>query len=243
MMKWNAWWLPFLLGIALSAVYFLPPTGKVAESAVRMELPGSIDNWNFAEQSASKEELGTLPPDTEFAKALCYRPRVTDDGRQVNDLVNLSVVLSGSDLNSSIHRPERCMPAQGHTITDSRSVKLQLDNDRSFDAKRLRSVQSIKKSADKGGETINLNCVTYYFFVGHDRVTNDHFERTVIDMKDRLVRGMDQRWAYVSASMWYGKRNARWLDHDVSENEADQKLRKFLTEFAKIQIDWDQIKR
>jgi len=242
MMKRNAWWLPFLLGLALSAVYFLPKAGKVADSAVNMVLPGSVDNWNFDEQSASKDEINTLPPDTEFAKARCSRPRLTNEGRQVHDLVNLSVVLSGSDLNGSIHRPERCMPAQGHTITNSRNVELQLGNGRSFDAKRLRSVQTIKQPADEGGEAIDLNCVTYYFFVGHDSITNDHFERTLIDMKDRLVRGVDQRWAYVSASMWYGKRNSRWLDHDISEDEADQKVRKFLTEFAKIQIDWDQIK-
>jgi len=243
MMKWNAWWLPLWLGAALSAVYFLPRTGEVANSAVKMVLPGSVDNWNFDQQSASKDERSTLPPDTEFRKALCYRPRPgerTVDGYLVCDRVDLSVVLSGSDLNGSIHRPERCMPAQGHTITDSRNVKLQLTNDRSFNAKRLRSVQT-KPPAEKGGEPIKLNCITYYFFVGHDRVTNDHTQRTLIDMKDRLLRGMDQRWAYVSVSMCYGK--PPWIGHDVSEDEADRKLRKFLTEFARIQIDWDQIKK
>ena len=244
MIKWNAWWLPLGLGIALSAVYFLPKAGDVADSAVKMELPGSTGGWTFKNISASKDELATLPPDTEFAKAVCWSPRpgeVTLDGRLLADRVELSLVLSGYDLNGSIHRPERCMPAQGHTITDSRNVMLQLGNGRSFDAKRLQSVQTLKSSADDGVQTIKLNCLTYYFFVGHDRVTNDHFERTIIDMKDRLLRGMDQRWAYVSASMWYGK--LPWLDHEISENEADQKLRKFLTGFAEIQIDWDRIKQ
>ncbi len=88
---------------------------------------------------------------------------------------------------------------------------------------------------------MQFNCVTYYFFVGHDRVTNDHLERTLVDMKDRLLRGMDQRWAYVSASMWYGK--LPWIDKEVTEAEADEKLRKFVTGFAENQIDWDQVKR
>ena len=244
MLKWNAWWLPLWLGAALSAVYCLPKAGEVADSAVKMELPGSTGGWTFRSLSASNLEIGTLAPDTEFAKAICWQPRpgeVTRDGRLVTDRVDLSVVLSGYDLNSSIHRPERCMPAQGHAITDSRNVTLQLGNGRSFDVKRLRSVQSIKSSAGESGETIKLKCVTYYFFVGHDHVTNDHLERTLIDMKDRLMRGMDQRWAYVSASMWYG--NLPWIEHEVSENEADQKLQKFLTGFAEIQIDWDRIKR
>jgi uncharacterized protein (UPF0335 family) len=242
-MKWNAWWLPLWLGVALSAVYFLPRVGEVADSAVKMELPGSTGGWSFQTLPANKDELGTLPPDTEFAKAICLRPRpgeVTSDGRLVPDRVDLSVVLSGYDLNSSIHRPERCMPAQGHTITDSRNVTLHLANGRGFDAKRLRSMQTIKTTA-VDNKAMQFQCVTYYFFVGHDRVTNDHLGRTLLDMKDRLVRGMDQRWAYVSASMWYGK--MPWIDKDVTEAEADEKLRKFITGFAENQIDWDQIQR
>ena len=62
--------------------------------------------------------------------------------------------------------------------------------------------------------------------MGHDQVTNDHLKRTFIDMKDRLVRGMDQRWAYVSVSMWYGKVPS--IRTEVTEEEADRKLRDFV---------------
>ena len=58
-------------------------------------------------------------------------------------------------------------------------------------------------------------------------------------MKDRLVLGMDQRWAYVSASMWYGK--VPWIENEVTIEEADEKLREFLIEFGEEQIDWDMI--
>jgi len=55
-----------------------------------------------------------------------------------------------------------------------------------------------------------------------------------------LVRGMDQRWAYASVSMWFGKMD--WMDGiEVTEKEADEKLVKFLTNFAEEQIDWNQI--
>lgn len=229
---------------ALGAVYVLPKAGKTEESAVRMELPGSTDGWSFEKLTASKMEIETLSKDTEFAKAVCLKARpgeVNLEGYLVPDRVDLSVVLSGHDLNNSIHRPERCMPAQGHTITGSSNVTLRMDNGREFKAKRLRSVQSLKDP--KTGEVAaTFNCVTYYFFVGHDQITNDHLERTLIDMKDRLVRGADQRWAYVSASMWYG--NIPWIkDKEVSEAEADEKLRLFLTGFAGKQIDWDQVTR
>jgi hypothetical protein len=66
-------------------------------------------------------------------------------------------------------------------------------------------------------------------------------QRTLIDMKDRLVRGMDQRWAYVSVSMWFGK--IPWIEEEVSEAEADEKIRGFVTEFAGNQIDWSQVGR
>lgn len=223
-------------------VHLLPQVGEVAGSAVKMDLPGSSGGWSFKSLPASKDELGTLTADTEFAKAICLRPRpgeVTIDGHLVPDRLDLSVVLSGYDLNNSIHRPERCMPAQGHTITASGNVTLQLANGRQFQAKRLLSVQTIKP-ASPGAKEVQFNCVTYYFFVGHDRITNDHLERTLIDMKDRLVRGMDQRWAYVSASMWFGK--IPWIDKDVPEAETNAKLRKFVSEFAENQIDWAQIR-
>lgn len=240
-MKWNAWILPLLMGGALGAVYVLPQAGKTEESAVSMQLPAKSGEWDFEKQTASEDELNTLSHDTEFSKAMCFRPRpgeVNLYGNPVNERVDLSVVLSGHDLNNSIHRPERCMPAQGHTITASGNVRLQLENGRNFKAKRLRSVQAVK-DPNTGKVVANLNCVTYYFFVGHDQITNDHLERTLIDMKDRLVRGMDQRWAYVSASMWYG--NLPWARQETTEAEADVKLRGFLADFSAKQIDWDQI--
>lgn len=242
-MKWNAWWLPLLLGGALGAVYVLPKAGVTAESAVKMELPGSTGGWSFEALPASEDEINTLSDDTQFAKAICLRPRpgeVNTDGYLIPDRVDLSVVLSGHDLNNSIHRPERCMPAQGHSITSSGDIILKLEHGGGFQAKRLRSVQSLKSAKD-GKVTAQFNCVTYYFFVGHDKITNDHLARTLIDMKDRLMYGRDQRWAYVSASMWYGK--MPWIEKEVSEAEADEKLRKFVSGFAENQIMWNQIKR
>ncbi|MBC8073664.1 MAG: hypothetical protein IAG13_35405 [Deltaproteobacteria bacterium] len=101
---------------------------------------------------------------------------------------------------------------------------LKLANGRQFTAKRLKSVLRDSKSQAE------YHCVTYYFFVGHDRITHDSLSRTLIDMKDRLVRGMDQRWAYVSAAMPFGK--IPWIENGVTEKEADEKLRGLLIELA-----------
>lgn len=240
-MKTKAWFLPVFLGVSLASIYFLPKVGAVAESAVNMTLPDEYSSWFFKGVPPSEAELGTLAPDTKFSKAICFRPRsgeLSFSGDPVFDRVDLSIVLSGADINNSIHRPERCMPAQGHAITSSKSDFLKLSNGREFPVKRLVSVQTLPANEERP-TTLKFNCVTYYFFVGHDRISNDHLGRTLVDMKDRLVRGIDQRWAYVSVSMWYGK--LPWVEQEVAEAEADEKIRSFLTNFAEEQIKWEQI--
>ncbi len=235
--------LPLFMSGMLSGIYFLPSVGKVAESAVKMELPDSLAGWTLESIPPSEAEIGTLSGDTKFSKAQCYKARpgeVTDDGYLIPDRIDLSVVLSGADINNSIHRPERCMPAQGHNIISSSDQLLQLSNGREFQAKRLFSVQKLPNNKERT-EYSKFNCVTYYFFVGHDHVTNDHLGRTILDMKDRLLRGMDQRWAYVSVSTWYGK--LPWIKAEITEAEADTKVRKFLASFSGEQIYWQQITR
>jgi hypothetical protein len=240
-MKWNLWLLPLMLGGSLSAVYVLPKAGDTTNSAVSMQLPGDRGGWSYKKLTASVTEVETLGKETDFAKAICFKARpdeITDDGYPVPDRVDLSVVLSGYDMNSSIHRPERCLVAQGHSITSSSDVKITAPKGRSFPVKRLRSIQAMRNEKDE--VVANFSTITYYFFVGHDKISNDHLERTLVDMKDRLVKGLDQRWAYVSVSMWYGK--IPWIkDKEVTEAEADEKLTQFLTAFAEKQIDWNQI--
>lgn len=191
----------------------------------------------------SKEEIGTLAKDTEFSKAICLKPRdgvYGLDGSPIRDRVDLSIVLSGHDLNNSIHRPERCMPAQGHRNLVASDVSLKLSDGRGVKVRRLRSDQKLALDQART-QFINVNCLTYYFFVGYDRIINDHFERTFIDMKDRVVRGMDQRWAYVSVSTWYG--DMPWLEEDISQEEGDSILSNYLTELLKDQIDWSQVQK
>ena len=234
--------LPILLGGLLSTIHLLPEAGEMAGSAVSMELPDDMGTWRMRNIPASAEELAILAQDTSFAKAVCLSPRLGEidlaTGYHVPDRIDLSIVLSGHDLNNSIHRPERCMPSQGHAISQSKDFTLDLSNGRQIDVRRLLSVQSLPTNEERT-QYVSYNCVTYYFFVGHDQITNDHLQRTLIDMKDRLVHGMDQRWAYVSASMWYGK--VPWIEEEITFEEADAKLREFLIRLAEEQIDWEMI--
>lgn len=243
-MNVKPWLLPLVMTGSLSAIYVLPQAGEMAESAAKMDLPSQSGGWHFEAKVATLAEIETLGKETRFSKAVCYRPRPGEygsDGRSIPDVMDVSIVLSGSDLNTSIHRPERCMPAQGHRILESKSIPFTVEGERSFSAKRLLSVKTIS-----GRETdqapLELNCVTYYFFVGRNQITDNHVDRTLIDMKDRLLHGLDQRWAYVSATMIYGK--LPWLEgREFTLEEADKKLTAFLSEFASGQIHWERIEK
>lgn len=241
-MKFRSVILPLFLAGTLSSIYFLPSAGDVSLSAIRMDLPENEGIWYIKKIPPSKEELEALAVDTEFSKAECYSARpgeFSDDGKIIPDVLNLSVVLSGADVNNSIHRPERCLVAQGHQLLNSSDKVIPLANGKTITVKRLLSIQRIPTNKE-GTEHIELNSLTYYFFVGHDRITNDHLERTFIDMKDRIIRGMDQRWAYVSTSMWFGK--LPWMNGaEVSEEEADRKLAGFVEAFSERQVNWEQM--
>ncbi len=235
--------LPIVVGTLLSSVYLLPEAGEMAPSAISMDLPARSGDWVLQAKPPSQEEIQILAKDTSFSKATCWKPRVGEytpiRRKMIPDRIDLSIVLSGHNLNDSIHRPERCMPAQGHTITGASSKILELEDGRLVPVQRLVSLQSL--ATDQTHENYqDFECVTYYFFVGHSAVTSGHYERTFIDMRDRLFKGMDQRWAYVSASMWYG--DVPWIEHEVPVEEADEKLGEFIKALADEQIDWDQIK-
>src|SRR5688572_14530663 len=137
-----------LLGVlvaGLSAVFLLPPF-KTTDSALSLTIPSQMAAWTFKEGEPTKEERDTLAKDTTFAKATCARPRsgrtsFFDTGPQ--DHAQLSIVMSGIDLANSIHRPERCMPAQGHEIYSSAIAMVAVPGGKEIPARRLLSVQEI----------------------------------------------------------------------------------------------------
>ncbi|MFD0892762.1 exosortase-associated EpsI family protein [Luteolibacter ambystomatis] len=243
--------LPVVLAALMSGIFFLPTSGTVAESAISLKLPAGMDDWDFNIIQASQKEVDILAKDTDFSKAVCVAPvpnAYTNQGDPIDQRVDLSIVLSGSDINNSIHRPERCMPAQGHQIYEAKSDVLTTPGGRTLPVRELASVQNLPLD-EKGEKSVSFHCVTYYFFVGQNEITEDHLKRTLIDMRDRVLHGQDQRWAYVSVSMWFseeGKSNG-FRDPSgravvfPSREDAEKKIRQFLGKLADRNINWQQI--
>lgn len=177
--------LALLLG-GMSSIFLLPKQLGFQPVGVEVELPKMVGGWYGTDISVSEKEIKVLGEGTEFARK-SYR-----NGRGFELIA--SIVLSGQDMNTSIHRPERCIPAQGFSIIDKRSVPVALTGRPPLRVTRLQNVRN-SAGGDAGPMYYNL---TYYWFVGHTDMTGSHMARTWMDVRDRLFHGYNQRWAYLT---------------------------------------------
>jgi hypothetical protein len=230
----------FLIASLLSSAYLLPDFVQT-ESAISLKIPGTLAGWHCQEIPETKEERATLAPDTEFSKAGCVREKPGKRSFFQTDVpiqrADISIVLSGHDLANSIHRPERCMPAQGHQIHSSEKQSVEVAGHGVFPARRLLST----KERVEAGQKITYDFATYYFFVGHDRITEDHTRRTLFDISDRLFKGQAQRWAYVSVSTGYRGSQTTAAGDLPDLDEADTALRELMSDLVAGNVDWQQI--
>ncbi len=123
-----------------------------------MELPDSIGQWYGIAQKPSKAELEQLAADTSFAR------RVYTNA--FGDSIMASIVLAGEDPDNSLHRPERCLPAQGWTILDSKVVTID-DPDLPNNSLEVTRLQNQQKIQDEKGNIQTIYNLNYYWFVGY----------------------------------------------------------------------------
>ncbi len=215
-----------LLILGLGAVVLLPKVANSTPQGIKLFLPTYVGDWFGEDQQISQIELQTLAKDTEFARKLYT------DGR--GDQIFASIVLSGQDLDNSIHRPERCLPAQGWSVADSRVVQIPISQSslRSLPATRLHNV---RKVITGNGTAVSIYSLDYYWFIGAKDITASHMRRTYYDIRDRLLYGYNQRWAYITVASTvtggvekFGK----------TEQETDALIRNFIQQlFPLVKID------
>lgn len=178
-----------ILAIGLGSIFLLPASSKIQDSAIIMNLPPLVGDWTGGpREEASEKVKGIL-------QAAAYENRTyTHD--LTGQVVRVSMVLSSDNINQSIHRPERCLPAQGHRILETSEVSLEVDG--LSEPLQVTKLSTERRFEDADGVIHSHQCLTYYWFVGKDTLTNSHYRRTMVDMKDRLMGGFSQRWAYVT---------------------------------------------
>ena len=177
-----------ILALGLGSVFFLPSIG-IQNSAIIMDLPPWAGNWT----AGLKEKVD--PRVKEILQAKAYE-NCTFQHEFTRHIVRVGIVLSSDNVSQSIHRPERCLPAQGQHLLHSSDRSLPLKNtEKPLHVTRL--LTEIRRK-DRDGTVTKGKSITYYWFVGRDTLTSSHYKRTFTDIYDRLVRGYGQRWAYIT---------------------------------------------
>jgi len=176
----------------LGSVFVLPQQLGFQPVGISTDLPKMVGGWYGRDLEVTEKERIVLGEDagTKFARKAYHNGAGFE--------IAASVVLSGEDMSRAIHRPERCMPAQGLTIIDKRTVPVRIPDHGTLRTTRLQNVRSVPLEA--GAAPTSLYNVTYYWFVGHTDTTESHIVRTWMDMRDRLIHGYNQRWAYITVS-------------------------------------------
>ncbi len=229
--------LPVLTALTLAIIYFAPRTGTVAQPSVSMDLPigEQLSGWLGVARQESEKERRLLADDTEFSKADYYTQTailMPDPGQKRLVTTHVSLVKSGSDLNNSIHRPERCLPSQGHFNLKSEVVELDIPGHEPVKLTKLKSQQNITPNQTKSTILDNMH---YYVFIGHKHITESHLTRTLLDMKDRILFGIDQRWVYFQISTPYG--DLVGVPEETAKKHTEQLIRELLARLVK----WDEL--
>jgi EpsI family protein len=206
-----------MLLFGLGSVFLLPKKIEIQPAAIDLALPNFVGDWYGADQPVLQGERDILGPDTQFVRKLYTNAR--------GDQIFVSIVFSGPDMSTSIHRPERCLPAQGWTVADTRIAEIPTGN-KILKTTRLHDVRSFR---NENGELVNVYALNYYWFVGHNARTPSHYQRTWIDIRDRVLRGENQQWAYVTIASTITK-DFRVFGTD--EQQTDDLIRAFIGELV-----------
>ncbi len=227
-----------LLAIALAAYAVVFHTGVVDtdQAGIRLELPASIPPWeghellfcssrscghSFFVEALPRDDDGTptdtcpdcgaplstmnwaeasmLPADTGLTRCLYVPTHGSAPPFQA------TIVLSGND-RSSIHRPQVCMTAAGHDIEEEYTIAVDMGEGRPpLEVRVLEMARPIE------GRPGQLETSYYaYWFVGKGRTTASHVQRMIWMASDRILYGVNHRWAYVSL---FGARTPGTKDH------------------------------
>ena len=218
-----------LLGIGLGSIYLLPRGYKIRESAIIMILPNTVDEWFGESMETSEVVINALADDTNYAQSQ-YKRRTPGTEDKI-DITSAFVVLSGDDMNNSIHRPERCLAAQGFEILSSEEILIPINEKYNVPTRRL-----LSKHLRTG-----VKQTSYYWFTGAKKITASHYNRTFTDIFDRLTTGTNQRWAFVNiTSPIIEDRNAHpFAVHSIEET--DQLISEFISNIFILIHNEDQL--
>jgi len=208
--------LQAVLFLGLGIVFIIPKYKGAQPMGVVLALPDDLAGWHGEDGVVSEKERQVLGADTQFARKVYSNAR--------HNSIFVSIVLAGQDVNTSLHRPERCLPAQGLTPVDNSIVTIPV-NMKSFSSIQATRLHNVETNDPVNGHP----SLYYYWYVGCDNIAASAMGRSMIDWRDRLFKGYNQRWAYITV--------AARLNNNTPQSEAgaDKAIKEFVADlFPKI---------
>ena len=237
------WILAAILFSCYSLVWLVPEPGEMRPSLLKETLPDSLNGWHGKSVQVGPRERKILAKDTDFV-----RKNYIDRSLDGHLGVEVSLVFSGKDMNNSIHRPEVCLRSQGWNFLIEKFVTLDVDigGFKKIPFKVILCEKPLyndkEPRLDKNGKHIVMRRIQYYTFYGHTNIVAGHFERVTEDMKDRVFKGYDQRWAYATFSSIVTQKfvdDGTWdVDQKAYNDVATTKvLEDFIKELMKVGLE------
>jgi EpsI family protein len=180
--------LAVILG-GLGSVAILPERKGFMPVGINLELADGLGEWWGRAVEVTPLERETLGTDTEFVR------KEYSNGR--GDAILASVVLAGEDMMTSIHRPERCLHAQGWEFAPGGKRLIDIPGHGKLPVTRLRNH---RMETRRDGTPVSVENICYYWFAGNRSLTESHLDRVWLDTRDRLSGGYVQRWAMMMIS-------------------------------------------
>src|SRR2546423_4680553 len=120
------------------SIFALPHSNKTTPAGIATTLPGIIGQWSGEDAEITPREREILAKDTQFARKTYISP--------AGEKIFVSIIMSGDDMTSSIHRPERCLVAQGWSVQESERRTVQMADGKSLELTCLHNIHPIELS-------------------------------------------------------------------------------------------------
>ncbi len=156
---------------------------------MKINLPPAVAGFSSTNVPEPDVVLGYLPKDTSYAERYYQAP----DGFAP---IFATVILMGSD-RTSIHRPEFCLPGQGFEINSKTRVNIPIYSPKYYELPVMKWVIS-KTVQTSDGRSQKLSGFYVFWFVAENEQTTGIVPMQLYMIRDQLLSGIFQRWAYVS---------------------------------------------
>jgi hypothetical protein len=179
---------------------------------MKIDLPERVLDFTSTNVPESEVELGYFPKDTSYARRFYQAP----DGFGVSTIV----ILMGAD-RTSIHRPEYCLLGQGWNVDKKTKVSIPLAGTEHHELPVMKWVIS-KQVQMPDGRKLEVHGLYVFWFVADNEQTTDNVQLQCYLVRDLLLNGVLQRWAYISYSYF------TFTDQPGQEDAAFERMNKLI---------------